>query len=266
VLPKISPTGFVQAGTNVTVTCASPHGLNTNDTLYCVFGVGLPPDGQYQVVGIADPTHFTIFATNNASLTIGSFTIYPLLAPALTRSGNVTLQWNTWKMGATDSDGTFNLSQSPLSAPTVFNYFFPSFQFPGTLASAGLTTPEFQLTSDTTVALQMNFLQAGILGNTTSSNGLSSYNQGNGAIVLDIGPWMSTNYTAGTNVNLLLDSMNSLLAAGQLSFRAKTNIFNYVTNTVNFPYNSTPTQAQMRDRVRAVVHLIVCSPDFTIQK
>jgi hypothetical protein len=58
--------------------------------------------------------------------------------------------------------------------------------------------------------------------------------------------------------------MNSLLAAGQLSPAAKTAIINYVAST-NFPY-TTPTYTQMRDRVRAVVHMVVSSPDCVIQK
>jgi hypothetical protein len=153
-----------------------------------------------------------------------------------------------------------------LSAPTVFNFFFPNYEFPGALASAGLTTPEFQLTSDTSVALQLNFLEGGILGNSNNTNGLTSFNNGGGAIVLDIGPWISRSYTDAGNVPALVDSMNSLLLAGQLSAAAKSNIVNYVTNTVNFPYNSTPTPTQMRDRARAVIHLITASPDFTIQK
>jgi hypothetical protein len=41
---------------------------------------------------------------------------------------------------------------------------------------------------------------------------------------------------------------------------------NYVATTNNCPYSGTPTQTQMRDRVRAVVHLITSSPDFIIQK
>ena len=138
-------------------------------------------------------------------------------------------------MGYTDNGTTMNLAQSPLSANTVFYFFFPSFEFPGALASAGLTTPEFQLTSDTSVALQMNFLEAGILGNGGNTNGLSSYNNGNGAITLDLGPWMTTNYTASAKVPALVDNLTSLLLAGQLSAAAKTNIVNYVTNTVNFP-------------------------------
>jgi hypothetical protein len=116
------------------------------------------------------------------------------------------------------------------------------------------------------VALQLNFLEGGILVNNNNTNGLSSFNNGGGAIVMDFGPWVSTNYTSAANVPGLVDSMNALLLAGQLSAGAKTNIVKYVTNTTNFPFGTPPTQSQMRDRVRAVVHLITASPDFTIQK
>jgi uncharacterized protein (DUF1800 family) len=261
---KISASGFSQVKTNVTVSCSGPHGLNPGDSFYADFGTTVPSDGLYQVNTVPDATHFTLIVTNNGpTQTSSGFNIFPLVAPPLNRSGNVTIQWSTWNMGATDSGSTFNLSQSPLSAPTVFNFFFPNYQFPGALASAGLTTPEFQLTSDTSIALQMNYVEGGILsgGNT---NGLSSFNNNGGAIVLDIGPWVSTNYTASANVPLLVDSMNSLLAAGQLSAVAKSNIVRYVTNSLSF--GNPPTPTQMRDRARAVIHLITASPDFTIQK
>jgi uncharacterized protein (DUF1800 family) len=265
-LPKISASGFSQSGTNITVSCSGPHGLATNETVYMVFGTVKPGDGQYQVKTIPDAMHFTLTTTNSANQTSSSFNVYPLGPPVLNRSGNVTVQWSTWNLGYTDNGGTFNLAQSPLSPNTVFNFFFPNFEFPGALASAGLTTPEFQLTSDTSVALQMNFLEGGILVNNNNTNGLSSFNNGGGAIVLDIGPWMSPNYTASANVPVLVNSLNSLLVAGQLSAAARSNIVNYVTNTVNFPFSTPPTQSQMRDRVRAVIHLITASPDFTIQK
>jgi hypothetical protein len=213
---------------------------------------------------IPNANQFTFNTTNSQSNPQSAFNLYPFGAPPLNRSGTVSAQFNTWNMGDTASSTTYNLAQSPLGAPTVFNFFFPDYQFPGVLSSAGLTTPEFQLTSDTSVALQMNFLQAGILGNLANSNGLSSYNQGNGAVTLDVGPWLTTNFTLSANIPALVDSMNTLLVAGQLTPAVKTSIVNYVTNTVNFP---TPTnQTQMRDRVRAVVHLILCSPDYTVQK
>jgi len=265
-LSKITASGFSQSSTNVTVTCPGPHGLNPNDPVLVIFNTTTPSDGVYTVQTVPNPTHFTLVVTNSTTQSGSSFSIYPQAPPPVNRSGNVTVQWSTWNMGYTDSGSTFNLSQSPLSPPTVFNFFFPNYEFPGALASAGLTTPEFQLTSDTSVALQMNFLEGGILGNGNNTNGLTSFNNGGGAIVLDIGPWMSAGYTTNGSVPALVDSLNSLLVAGQLSAAAKSNIVNYVTNTVNFPMSSPPTQKQMRDRVRAVVHLITASPDYTIQK
>jgi hypothetical protein len=122
------------------------------------------------------------------------------------------------------------------------------------------------LTSDTTVALQMNFVEGGLLSTNSNVSGLSSYANGTGAIVLDLGPWMTTNYTANTGIPGLVDSLNTLLTAGQLSGAAKTNIINYVTSPANFTYSTPPTTAQMASRVRAVVHLILSSPDFIIQK
>jgi hypothetical protein len=262
-LSKIAAAGFSQSGTNVTVSCSGPHGLNAKDVVLAVFNTALPTDGLYTVKTVPDATHFTLIATNLSNQAGSSFNVYPQNAPVLTRSGNVTIHWSTWNLGYTDNGSTFSLSQSPLSSPTVFNFFFPNYEFPGALASAGLTTPEFQLTSDTSVALQMNFIEGGILSN---NNGLTSFNNGSGAIVLDIGPWMSTNYTSAANVPTLVDSLNTLLLAGQLSAAAKSHIVNYVTNTVNFPFSSPPLQKELRDRVRAVVHLIATSPDFTIQK
>jgi hypothetical protein len=168
-------------------------------------------------------------------------------------------------MGYTDTGVTSSLSQSPLRSPTVFNFFYPGYEFPGALASAGLTTPEFQLTTASGVALQMNFAEGGILGNTGNTNGLSSFTGGNGSIVLDIAPWMTTNYTANSGIPALVNALDTSLLAGQLSPDAQTSIVNYVAST-NFGYSSPPTQTQMRDRVRAVVHLITSSPDFLIQK
>ena len=266
-LPKIAASGFVQTTTNITVSCAGPHALVTNETIYIPPSALFIPSGQYQVASIPDATHFTIFTTNSTSQTQSGFNVYPLGPPPLTRSGNVTVTWSTWNLGYTDPGSvgvTASLLQSPLRAPTVFNFYYPNYEFPGALASAGLTTPEFQLTSDTGVALQMNFLEGGILNNTANTNGLSSFTGGDGDIVLDIGPWMSTNYTLNAGIPNLVSNLNTALLAGQLSAAAQTNIINYVTNTANF---ASPTnQIQMRDRIRAVVHLIINSPDFTIQK
>jgi hypothetical protein len=111
----------------------------------------------------------------------------------------------------------------------------------------------------------MDFIEGGILDNTGNPNGLSSFNGGNGAIALDLGPWMTPAYTANSGIPSLVSAINTLLAAGQLSAGAQSNIIAYVASG-NFAYSTPPTSTQMRDRVRAVVHLIASSPDYIIQK
>ncbi len=265
-ISKLSAGGFSQTGTssqtatNITVDFSSPHGLNPGDPIFVVFTSGTGTNGQYQVATVPNPLHFTFSVTNSTRQTQNSMTIYPLVAPPLVRSGNVAVSVSTWHMSYTDS----SLTQTPLRSPTVFNFFFPDFRFPGALASAGLTTPEFQLTSDTSVAVQMNFMEGGFLVN-GNTNGLSSFTSGNGAIGLDLGPWMTPAYTSNTGIPGLVDAISSLLTGGPLSAPAKSAIVSYVTNPLNFPY-TTPTDTEMRNRARAVVHLIVDAPDFIIQK
>lgn len=69
--------------------------------------------------------------------------------------------------GAKSNSGTYlnvgevagqALSQHPLSAPSVFNFFSPDFRPNGPVAAAGLAAPEFQLTNTSTVVSLANLL------------------------------------------------------------------------------------------------------------
>jgi hypothetical protein len=249
--------------TVITVSTTSYHSLTNGDPVFLRFTSGTATTGQYQVTGIVDDDHFTVLATTNVASTTqnsnnSTMYVFPLVAPPLVRSGTIGVQQSTWRMDYTDTE----LQQTPLNSPTVFNFYFPDYKFPGTLAAAGLTTPEFQLTSDTTVINQMNFLYNGIFsaGNT---NGFTSFKSGGGAVVLDLGPWMTTNRTSNAGIPGLVSEFNTLLLGGQLSPGARNIIIHYVTNSL--PY-TTPTTTQMRDRVRGVVHQILVTPEFTIQK
>ena len=92
-LPKISAGGFMQSGTNITIrlhrAARADHG---RIAVTSISPRVLPADGQYQVAAIPDATHFTITSTTSSNQTQSSFTIYPLAAPPLTRSGNVVVQ------------------------------------------------------------------------------------------------------------------------------------------------------------------------------
>ncbi len=265
-LPKLSVGGYTQTGLNIVISTTGPHGLVIGSTVYINFTLGTAADGTYTVTAVSDPTHFTVAATVSANQNQNGAIVYPLDPPTLALSGTVVIRQITWNLSYTDSGTVSSLSQSPLRSPTVFNYFYPGYEFPGVLASAGLTTPEFQLTTDSGVAAQMNFIEGGILGNTGNTNGLSSYIGGNGSIVLDLAPWMTTNLTANAGIPTLVSNISMRLAAGQISSAVQSNIVSFVAST-NFAYTvASPTATQMRDRVRAVVHLVINSPDYLIQK
>jgi uncharacterized protein (DUF1800 family) len=258
-MPKLSGPGFVQSGTTITVTMTN-HGLVNGNQVLIDFPSGTAANGVYTVSAVVDASHFSVTSGVSANQTQGTTTIYPLVAPPLMRSGTVQVSQDTWNFSYSDSD----LTQTPIRSPTVFNFFFPDYMFPGTLASAGLTTPEFQLTSDTTVAYQMNFFQSAVLNSTGNTNGLTSF-RNSGLIVMDLGPWMTQSMTADSGIPGLVDSLSSLLIGGQLSPSARLDIISYVANTTNFPLSTPVTYTQMRERVRAVVHLLLLSPDFMVQ-
>ena len=65
-----------------------------------------------------------------------------------------------WRIGDL-SDPARELGQSPLRAPSVFNFYRPGYVPPHTsLATAQLVAPEFQITTDTSVPGIVNTLQA----------------------------------------------------------------------------------------------------------
>jgi hypothetical protein len=254
-----------QTGTNITITTSAPHCLAVGNSVYVAFPVGdTSSNGVFKVVSLSGPFQFNITTPVSDNRFDYDAVVLPLVVAPITRSGKVTISYSTWDMEYTDNGSSSSLFQTPLNAPTVFNFFFPDYKFPGLLSSSGMTTPEFQLTSDTSVVLQMNFFSTSMFNNGNNTNGLSSFTGGSGAIALDVAPWMTPAYTADSGIPALVDALSSLLCAGQVSDGTKQIIISYVANP-RFPY-TTPTATQMRDRVRAVAHLLVTSSEFAIQR
>ncbi len=260
----------VSTTSTITVATASNHNLNAGAQVQLDFTVFNSPtpavDGIYTVGSIVDSDHFTV--TTSPAITNGSqgnsVTVYPLVAAPLTRNGTLMIELSTWNVGS--SSDTADLSQTPLNAPSVFNFFYPDYQFPGPLATAGLTTPEFQLSNDTGTMGMTNTASRSIV-NAGNTNGFGSFRAGSGAIAMDLNPYMTaaqTNSTAA--ITILVETMNTLLTGGNLLASTKSGIVSFVANTTNFPLSATPTNSQMRDRVRAIVQLIVVSPEYAIQK
>ncbi|MDQ6764897.1 MAG: DUF1800 family protein, partial [Verrucomicrobiota bacterium] len=272
IIPKITAGYTIRnAGSpptsTITVGTFGNHNLQVNDHVWLNFiaasgSVNTP--AEFTVTSIVDEDHFTIVVPSSTltAETISSLNVNMLVPPPLSRSGNVRFEESKYDVGYSLND----LQQTPLAAPTVFNFFPPDYKYPGPLAANNITTPEFQLTTDTNVVTLTNTIASAILSS-NNVTGLTSYRGGSGTITMDLSPYMTAAQTSNAGIPALVDKLGDLLTGGQLTASTKSAIINFTANTTNFPYTApTPTATQMRDRVRAVVHLIITSPEYAIQK
>ncbi len=108
-----------------------------------------------------------------------------------------------WRFfGQPDRQG-MSTGQTPLRAPTVFNFFEPGYALPGEIASAGLVSPEFQIATETTVVGAAN-LHLAVLGGAGQ----------NRPLLFDLTPFQPPQ--APTD-EALLDRVDLLLFAGSMS-------------------------------------------------
>jgi hypothetical protein len=175
----------------ITVGTQGNHNLQVNENVWLDFittAGSANADAEFTVASIIDEDHFTIVVPDSTLTpeTISTLNVFPLVAPPLTRSGNVKFEQSKFDVGRSDND----LAQTPLNSPTVFNFFAPDYQFPGSLAANSITTPEFQLTTDTNVVTLTNTIASAILSS-NNTNGLTSYRNGSNAITMDLSPYMT---------------------------------------------------------------------------
>ncbi|OYU43667.1 MAG: hypothetical protein CFE44_17145 [Burkholderiales bacterium PBB4] len=160
-------------------------------------------------------------ALNAANLSSPSFG--KLRSPVLriaqwARTFKVRSNYGTWKMSLWDGNPAQDASQYPLNPPSVFSYYRPGYVPPGTaMATSGSTAPEFQIVNESSVAGWINLLQSFVnRGFWVSAPNQPGY--GNNAFDgPDIVPDYTTEKALVTNSQALVDRLNLLLCAGQLS-------------------------------------------------
>ena len=137
------------------------------------------------------------------------------------------------------------LGQSPLLAPSVFNFFSPLYTRAGPLAQAGLVAPEFQISTEAQVVGATNFLH-----NVVASEGFGYRDEGKLKFNL-------ANYAAlESKPSDLVDALALVLTNGQLSDASRAIIVGSV--------NKLGTQAG--ERTKAAMTLLLATPDFVIQR
>jgi uncharacterized protein (DUF1800 family) len=137
-----------------------------------------------------------------------------------------------------------DMGQAPFRSPSVFNFFAPDYARPGEIADAGLVSPEFQITSETTTIRASNTIRNLVY---------RGYGSSADQIVLDF----SAEQALAATPPLLVDRLDTLLFAGRLSSEARTIVVNAVAGV---------SESRPLDRVRMAVYLLVTSPEYLIQK
>jgi uncharacterized protein (DUF1800 family) len=146
-----------------------------------------------------------------------------------------------WRIGDL-SDPATRLGQSPMRAPSVFNFFRPGYMPPNTALSA-MTVPEFQITTESSVAGYINFLQGCI------SNGYKGLRADYSAIRSKVG-----------DPAALVADLNLLLAGGQLAPTSQEAIRSAIDS---MPVGST---AADNNRLFAAITLVMASPEYITLK
>ena len=179
------------------------------------------------------------------------------------RSFGINSAANSWKMF--DTSGTSDkLGQSPLRAPSVFNFFRPGFIPPSTaLAATQSPAPEFQLVNETTVGGYLNYLQNVIrYGIYTGDPGVP-YIAGNQTYVPDITASYAQELALVTDATQLVARINLLLCAGQLSAANQATIIAALNGS---PVTASSNANQKLDRICAAILMVMGSADYLVQK
>jgi uncharacterized protein (DUF1800 family) len=150
---------------------------------------------------------------------------------------------NNWTVGNT-SDPATRLGQSPLRSGSVFNFFRPGYVPPNSpIGNAGLVAPEFQITNESSVVGYVNYMQ-------------SVVKNGAGDVKADYASLMPL----ADNAQALLDELNLLLAAGQLS-PATLALMQGAIGSM-----AAGTDPARLNRIYAALLLVLAAPEFVIQK
>ncbi|RYD98153.1 MAG: DUF1800 domain-containing protein [Sphingomonadales bacterium] len=177
------------------------------------------------------------------------------------RAFGATSQTGNYLITSTSSNTSFN--QTPLSSPSVFNFWRPGFTPPGTtqLGQRTLVAPEFQIVDEVTVASYINTMQDVI------ANGIGQTPSGGSG--RDVRAPYTSEIALTDTPSSLVDRMNNLLFYGQMSPTLRDRVIAGVT-AVNIPAATGSNQANIDtarlNRARTAVFLSMISPEYLVQR
>jgi len=166
------------------------------------------------------------------------------------RVTNATSASGNWTINSTAANTS--LSQAPLTAPSVFNFWRPGYSPPSTkLGNLGYVAPEFQVVDEVTVAGYLNVLQGAI------SSGVGTK--------VDVTPDYSSWLQYATDGGALTDRINLLLMNGQMSDTLRLRIISAAT-AVKVPASGTGVQTALTNRIKLALYMAMASSEYIAQR
>jgi uncharacterized protein (DUF1800 family) len=180
---------------------------------------------------------------------------------ALMRAVPVVSDSGQFRVNTTDRVES-ELSQTPMRAPSVFNFWRPGYVAPGTSAGAlDLAAPEMQITHESSVAGYVNYmrdvLQSGV--------GVFDATRARRDIQFDF----SAELALADTPDALVTRLSDRLAWGSLSAGLRADIAQAVGKIVvpaPTSSNAAAVASARLNRVRAAVLLVMASPEFLVQQ
>jgi len=175
-----------------------------------------------------------------------------------------------WKFGFDYGNPQLWYDQRPFYSGSVFNFFRPGYVPPGTaLAAAGATAPEFQIVNETTVSQWVNSIEliatSGIYVVWPDRPGFPSpYAGPYPGDGYDLLPNHAPELALAPDPAALVRRLNLLLCAGQLSADTQARIVAILSDGSTLTAAS--PAADRRWTVGAAVVLVMCSPEYIVQK
>jgi uncharacterized protein (DUF1800 family) len=160
------------------------------------------------------------------------------------RGFGATSASGTWPVNDL-SDPATKLGQSPMRSPSVFNFFRPGYVPPNSaIAAGGLAAPEFQITTESSVAGYVNFMQAAVSG-----TGIG-----------DVKSAYPTLLPLAADSRALLAEINLVLAANQLSATTLSTLAAALDSI------AAGSDSGKLNRIWAALTLVLASPEYIVQK
>jgi uncharacterized protein (DUF1800 family) len=144
-------------------------------------------------------------------------------------------------------------AQAVLRAPTVFNFFLPNYRLPGEIATLGLNSPEFQITTDTYITRLSNELGGKIYWAYVGNTGLGDWDP----VQVDL----ARDLALAGNAAALIDRYDLLFLGGRMSTPMRNLLLAHLNDIAPGSW-----EGWARERVQDALWLILTSPEYVVER